>query len=338
MSTKTIRHTAILALLAMTGSTYAVDQFRSVASGSWNNNTTWEIFKGGGWVAAGAGVSPVAGDIVTIQSTGTPVTVDSSAACAQLTINSSSTLNVGGASAGTLVMSGNSTFSGTLSIAANGIFDVSGAVLTVASGANVTIASGGLLQTSNSAPAVIVIGTLTDNGTFKLDATSGTPYLRVEATQDIPASSTGRIQGVLHSTGNRPEIRLHSGVTMTANNGTLDGDLKIMGTANGNGTFANSGAVDANIAAEIEIASTLAGFSDDSSAVWKANANGGSIYFDEPASGLTGSFQLLVTGCKLKFNQNVSTPSMVVDHGRIEVTGGTFTVGTVTGACAGKPA
>lgn len=356
MSTKTIRHTAILALLALTGSTYAVDSFQSAADNAWSNTATWLMWDAGQGKFIAATRVPAAGDTVEVAHN---VSVGASAACATLTVDSGKALTVG---AFTLTVSSNATFAGSLAFSGAGTLDISGAAITVPSGGVVTIpsgagvaiagtssitvvsggsftvASGGQVSLSGTAPNLTVVGVLSLNGLLRIDASSGTPFVRIDTTQDMPASNTGRIQGVLHNTGNRPELRLHSGVTLTNNNGTLDGDLKIMGTANGNGTFTNSGTVDANIGAEILLDSTLAGIADDSSAAWKANANGGIIRFDEANASMAGSFQLLVTGCILRFNANISTPPLVVDHGRIDVVSGTFTVGTVTGSCAGKPA
>ncbi len=78
--------------------------FYSIANGNWNTNTTWSFASGGAPV--GAGIFPVAGDIVNIEG-GNTVTITSNAACAtlnfenagpanNLNINSAITLDVSG--------------------------------------------------------------------------------------------------------------------------------------------------------------------------------------------------------------------------------------------------
>ena len=91
---------------ATTGfATVAAANFYSIATGNWNDNNTWSFSSGGATV--GAGVFPVAGDIVNIEG-GFTVTVTANAACASLafedaggnntlTINPGTTLDVSGA-------------------------------------------------------------------------------------------------------------------------------------------------------------------------------------------------------------------------------------------------
>lgn len=82
--------------------------YYSIANGNWNVNTTWSLTSGG--VAVGAGVFPIAGDIVFVE--GFTVTITANAACASLTIGATGgtpTLNIG---AFTLTVSGNVVLNG----------------------------------------------------------------------------------------------------------------------------------------------------------------------------------------------------------------------------------
>jgi len=212
------------------------------------------------------------------------------------------------------------------------------AALTISSGSSFIVESGASVSVGGAAPSLTVTGDLSLYGDMLVDATSGTPFLDIESSQAIPDSG-GSIEALVATTGNAPEIRIASGVTMT-NAGTISGQAKIKGASANVGTFSNHGTVAANVAAELLIDSSLNAISDNSSAVWSAGTSSSAVLrINEASNSLSGSFQLLHSGSTVRFGASVGTPSLVVNQGNITVDfNQAFSFGTVTGTCGSKPA
>lgn len=141
---------AIAFLLIITASVANAATYFSIATGNWNTNTTWSLTSGG--AAVGAGVFPVAGDIVNIEGNDI-VTIPAgfSAFCTTLnvTFTTGSTGTLTFAATGTLTVSGNVTVGtsgsnsreGTINMAAGGTLTVGGNVTIGNDGTTAPIAS-----------------------------------------------------------------------------------------------------------------------------------------------------------------------------------------------------
>jgi hypothetical protein len=126
----------VIATFLISGSTLNAATYFSRANGNWNVNTTWSLTSGG--AAVGAGVFPVAGDVVIIEG-GFNVTIPAgfNAFC--------TTLNIANAGAGI----------GTLTFAATSMLTVSGNVTVGQSGSGsregtIDMSLGGTLTCSGS--------------------------------------------------------------------------------------------------------------------------------------------------------------------------------------------
>ncbi|MCF8430087.1 MAG: hypothetical protein K9G64_08135 [Bacteroidia bacterium] len=119
-------------MLGMSWKAGAASYF-SIATGNWNVNTSWSLTNGGG--AVGAGVFPIAGDIVTIDRDFTVTVNSTGAACLSLQLG---TKNNG---TGTL------TFSGTSDLTVSSIITNGGTANGNTSGAGtITMVAGGTLS------------------------------------------------------------------------------------------------------------------------------------------------------------------------------------------------
>lgn len=136
--------------------------YRSVASGNWNNIGTWEKYNGTAWVAATA--TPTSADgVITIQAghtvivtanvTADQITID---AAGILTINSGQTFTLANGAGDDLTMNGSLNINGTLTQSSSSFHQVNGTV-TLASGASHTIVSSAKIYINNG-------GTYRQNG------------------------------------------------------------------------------------------------------------------------------------------------------------------------------
>ncbi|MEI6754167.1 MAG: hypothetical protein WCK78_13495, partial [Paludibacter sp.] len=216
--------------------------YYSRATGNWNTNTTWSLTSGG--AAVGAGIYPIAGDIVYIQNNRT-VTVNAAAACADVNIATGSALTINGfnfTSSGTTTLSGNLTHTSTTATKTFNNVVISGGTWTNNASESYTIAN---LTLSGS--TINGTGTGVFNISGALNVTSGTNTMNA-LTMTVGGTTT--VQGTLvfaSTTGNKTfgNVVL-SGGTWTSNaaetypvtNLTLSG-----GTINGSttGTFTVSG-------------------------------------------------------------------------------------------------
>lgn len=175
---------------------FAADRY-SVATGSWNVNSTWSATSGG---ASGASF-PVAGDNVFIEG-GFTVTITANAACANLNIANGSTLTIAGFN---LTVSGTTSLSGTINYTSTTGTKIFTGLVTI----NVT----GIWNNTTNNESITVRGGITNNGTF--NAGTGT------YTFD---TSNQALTGTLSI----PNVTV-TGVTLT-NNGTLTVSAALAGT------------------------------------------------------------------------------------------------------------
>ena len=187
--------------------------FRSAASGDWNDEATWERFDGSAWVAAAATPSSADG-FITIRSGHTvtvtaDVTVDQVvvAAGGQVAVNNDITWTVADGAGTDLDLSGTLLVNGSLA-AASAVTVKSGATLggTGAIDGNVTVNSGGIVSPGASIGTLIVVGDFT----FESGST---------CTVEVSASPNGNVCDKLDVSG-----------TLTLNNATLN-----IGTLSGAG-------------------------------------------------------------------------------------------------------
>jgi hypothetical protein len=102
-----MRKILLLFILLLLQFGYGQTTYYSRITGNWNSNATWSLTSGGG--AVGAGIFPVAGDIVYI-SNGHTINVNTNVAASSVTIdggNATSTLTINGTN--TLTVTGNIT-------------------------------------------------------------------------------------------------------------------------------------------------------------------------------------------------------------------------------------
>jgi hypothetical protein len=192
-----IRIIILTSIILSTGasSVYAASRY-SVATGNWNQTSTWSATSGG---SPGASV-PVAGDDAIIEGAFT-VTISANAACQNLTVSAASFLVVGGF---TFTVSGATNISGTITHNnTSGTKTYSGLV---------TVNAGGNWNNSGNS-AVSFLGGITNNGTFY----AGT------GVQTFNTNSQA-----LNGNLTIPSITV-TGVTLT-NNGTLSVTTALAGT------------------------------------------------------------------------------------------------------------
>ncbi|MFZ4798206.1 MAG: beta strand repeat-containing protein [Bacteroidia bacterium] len=225
-------------------------------SGKTNNNTTYfanttgfltvaasspitSVAAGGAWATTGTwvgGVVPLTNDDVVIANTSSSVSLGANAACANLTINNSSTLTIGAftfaASGSTTIGSGTSgtltitsttgtkTFSGAVTINSGGLFSETVAEA-ITFGNDVTI-DGTLTESGNA--VIGVAGNLTKNGTYTASSGvhtfSGTS--KTIGGSSITTISSVAITGTITNSGTLTVGTALTGVGTLVNTGTLN--------------------------------------------------------------------------------------------------------------------
>lgn len=349
-TTTLIRTMTMAAAIAGFAGTTMADgpYFRSVTSGQWTAKSTWEQSPNGSSSWSGANVPPAAGDYVEIQNSDT-VTVNANSAAATLTVDGSAALVVSSAKILTL-SGGTSHIYGVVTVNnGGGEIDLNSAgsdSLVVESGGTLSVANGGIVSVFGSAPSLVVIGTLTLDGTMELGSSSGTPYLEVQSSQMIPNSSTGEIKG-LASAAAQPEVRINANAaanTLTSA-GKISGKLTVKGinTGSNNAAFVNQGTVKANVAGSLIFHSSLASVGDNntSAAAWQvATSNSAVLQFDRGSANFAGTFSMLVSGGVMNVNSTISSSSpadpLVYNNGTINVASGVnFYFSSYTGTCGG---
>ena len=232
--------------------------FFSRASGSWITNTTWSFSSGGG--AVGAGIFPVAGDIVNIAN-GHTITVTVDAACASVTFtNTGSAINVNAATnltvSGAVIMnSANSSYSnsiggtGTLSCASL----TDGTTSTPTSARTTNFAS--TISSLNIAGNLTILssrsGTINNNATFTI--TSG--IVSVGGTIiPVTASNSGCI-ATLTLGNSSPTLIVNNAIPF----GTTGNSGVFTATLNGTGSTVNYSGADQTVRNTTYINLTLSG-------------------------------------------------------------------------------
>jgi hypothetical protein len=187
----------VIVLLLFTVSFANAATYYSRATGNWNSNTTWSLTSGGG--AVGAGIFPIAGDVVIIQG-GFNVTVNiSNAACSSVQLGG---LNTGDGA-------------GTLTFAASSQLTVSGAVSLGNTGS--TTRDGTLVMTAGG---TLICASISSNSTT--DAfTEGTGTVELSATNTLASTDAG---GQFSTFNN---LLINGGTTTLARNTTIAGNLTI---------------------------------------------------------------------------------------------------------------
>lgn len=219
-------------------------------NGNWNVNTTWSLTTGG--AAVGAGIFPVAGDIVNIEG-GDNVTIPAGFAAFCTTLNIT-TANAGTgtltfAATGTLTVSGNVTVGtatsgsreGTINMTAGGTLTVSGNVTIGNDGASTPIASE-INQGAGSAVSV--------TGNVSILAPANNNYTNQWAVNAGTASITGTL--TLANTGGANQDCAFSVSTGTA---TVTSGFSMSGAATEN-TLSVTGAGTLNLGGSISTAAT----------------------------------------------------------------------------------
>lgn len=223
----------LLALSAMFVANLALadaqGDYRSVASGTWNNIATWETNDGSSWVPATVTPTSAAGiGVVTIQ-TGTLVTNTSSLTMDQIVVQTGATL----ASSATLTVANGAD---AIDLDISGTFlALGGTSLSIAAGANVVVESGGvMIHNGTSTSAVTVNGTLeiAGGGKFQLQRAGGTIPL---ATWDV--GSTCEVAYSTASTS-KPTTQGQTFYNFTWNNPLQSGGTDLAGVLTSfNGDF-----------------------------------------------------------------------------------------------------
>jgi hypothetical protein len=223
-----ILSSAILTLSALAFSANAATYY-SRQSGNWNSNTTWSLTSGGG--AVGAGVFPVAGDIVIIER-GFTVTVTANAASTSIQLGA--TPATGGINFGTL------TFGGAFQLIVSGNVAVGGNGNNARRG-TINFANGSLLDagivtlgSSGATPGTPNLINMTSGGTLRAD---GLSVNAGPVNNWTPGAGTVELQ----STNTLPSSVFTSFNNLTINGGTtsLGVDVSIAGTLSvASGVFA----------------------------------------------------------------------------------------------------
>ena len=244
----TKRMMMMLALLTIVYSSFAATYF-SRATGSWNTNTTWSLSSGG--PAVGAGIFPVAGDVVTIEG-GFNVTVTANAACASitftnvtatsLTINNGITLSVSGAI--TIPRSGAGL--NTIAVGAGNLN--AGSVAFTNGGAavrhSITISTGTVIVSGNVAgSAGNTSGTISFSGSGVLRL-GGSIFTSADGTLTTFAGSTVEYNAAgAQTVGNftYSNLTLSGSGAKTTTGATVNGILSLEGTATTAGTVSTYG-------------------------------------------------------------------------------------------------
>ncbi len=217
---------------------------------------------------------------------------------------------------------------------------VSGAAASITAATTFTIVSGGDFDIDNGAsvfmsgsgPSLTVSGILDLAGHLQLDSSSATaPYVRIQTSQTIPLSG-GDIQGVFATS----ELQIDSGVTVT-NDGTVHGDVEIMGSSGTVGTFVNDGLVHADAdELKLDFLSAVNG-----SGTWTLERFA-TLTFNKGSTNLTGPINLLGSasgsnphGGQLNINDSVATSgTLTANYESVSIAATMqLCVGAKTGSC-----
>ena len=241
---------SIIFFLLFFGNNANAATYFSRATGEWSTNTTWSLSSGG--AAVGAGIYPLAGDIVyieggfTVSSTITGISL----ACTDLSISSGSTLNI----ARPFSVSGNTIISGTINfsstsatsrlIAFSGDVTLnSGSVWTEpasGNGANNTYTFGGNFTNNATTFSALGTGIHTFSGTSKTisgSTTTSIPSITISGTivnSGVLTSSAALLftgSSTNNGTINAPTLLTVTGATVAlTNNGTVTATAALSGT------------------------------------------------------------------------------------------------------------
>ena len=178
--------------------------YYSIANGNWNSNNTWSTTTGGG--AVGAGVFPVAGDVVIIERNFT-VTINGTYFCTTLQVGSPNNKNTGAlqfSAAGTSL-----TVSGTVTVGGYGNTNRTGTI-TFISGSTLTA---GAVVLGGSGTAPIAAGTIdmTNGGTLitgnlSVNTVSGNTW--IPGTGTVQMNATNTLPATIFTTFNNLTINI----------------------------------------------------------------------------------------------------------------------------------
>ena len=205
--------------------------YYSIATGNWNNNTTWSYYSGSTTPVA-SGVFPQAGDIVVIERGYTVTVNNSTAACTTLTVGSP-----GNYLSGALTFSGTTptlTVSGALQVGGYGSTDRTGTILFISGS---TLNAGSIiLGNAAGTPAAGIInmtagGTLI-TGSLAVNTVTGNTWTPGSGT--VIMNTTNTLPATIFTTFNN--LTCSGGITTTGTGLTINGNLNI-----GDGSIFNIG-------------------------------------------------------------------------------------------------
>ena len=209
----------LFVILFLTNAADAQTTYYSRATGAWNNNTTWSLTSGGSSV--GAGIFPVAGDIVNIERGFTVnLPASMSAACATLNLT---TTNPGNA---TLVFNNNSSLTVSGNIKAGTIGTTKVAVITMTAGG--TITCNGNLTLGSDAACNITQGALS---TVKVNGTATVLQPGAAAVNAWNVNSgTATVTGLFTLDGTNTTANRKSNLVITTGTFNANGGIQVNGT------------------------------------------------------------------------------------------------------------
>ncbi|MEO6695729.1 MAG: hypothetical protein ABIY50_04835, partial [Ignavibacteria bacterium] len=281
-----------LSLFLLNGLAYSAnEQFRSIATGNWNANPTWEMSNDGGstWIPATSIPSDTSG-LITVRSPNT-VTVTASVSADQLIVNNGATLFINAAVLLTIL---------------NG----SGDDLLVMAGG--TVSGAGTVQTQGVATMLLI----RTGSTFKaaLKVNTGTTTV---ADSDYPndARIYGNVTvdiGATLNTGGNAALYLSIYGNLT-NNGTLTGtgNLDFFGPA-----LTNSGSITSTLFS-FDSTSTVSGLGTYTGVTIRISARGNVSLLNNVTFSLTTAF-LIKTGGMFSAN----TRTLTITSGEFEILSG----------------
>ncbi|MCX6296907.1 MAG: T9SS type A sorting domain-containing protein [Bacteroidetes bacterium] len=330
--------------------------YRSISSGNWDNNSTWEASPDGisGWVSVCSPPTNLAA-LVTIQN-GHTVTIDGPSTCPDLIINNGGTLTANSSNFTTLTISGNLQNDGTLQLA-NGVFGVdvvftkNGNQTITGSGAITNFYSIGLNMGASVNNILDISSTNFSSSTNLLVNSSGTNSL-LKGT--IKFSGTYTFSNQLFASG--PIIASNSGiwlnnsnVTITAGNFSynVSGLIRItsgtynIGAATGNSLYLLSNSKltieggSLNVATRID-ANTSAG-AVQSNVAYRQSAGIVQITTFQNTHGTLADFSLpspndslIMSGGTIIFRNVASTASDLINNSFSTISGGLMQFGDIS--------
>ncbi len=180
--------------------------YRSVASGDWNNPATWEVFSGGSWIAAVATPTSANG-VITIQSSHT-VNITANVTIDQVVVDTNAVLNITGGTLslanGTgndLTINGELNVGSIMTIAGNAVIHVNN-IANCNAGGTMSFGGGSKIHINNSAIFNKNAGTVTTNSGFWKVNTGGTFRLNDQSSLPLATWSVGstcEINGVTNT-------------------------------------------------------------------------------------------------------------------------------------------